>query len=644
MKASLQFKLITGGVLLVAVPMLTVVLLSTFRISGALENYARNQASQTAAGLARSVDLLLEEQVRIIDSLAANYRSFGGMDIRFYAGMGLGELELKRLNGTLLETLSRLGNAYGAIFLGDRKGVLFAGALKDGSTPFSGEDFSQAEAFQRVKETERPLIADVVHSPLTGEIVLPVFAPIPDKAGHFAGIIGLHLRLKNLVDLVADTRIGASGYAFMVDQNGNVIAHPEHSLHLKLNIQEEAGMTGITGQMLSAKTGIAEYTFRDVEKVAAFAPVSAKGWSVAATQKKDEFRTVLSDVRNFNWRVMGIFMLLSAVAVRFFAVRVASSIRRAVGELREGSQQVHQAAGKMSEANEEIADGAARQATTIQQTASSLEEISAIAEKNAENAGAGNTLKREVYEVVGGADESIGELNHFAQNALEVGRRTSKIVKTIDEIAFQTNLLSLNAAVEAARAGEAGAGFSVVAGEVRTLAGRAGEAARSTADLVAENMQRLEAMAERVATVRRRFGGVSEKIRDMGDLMEEVAEASREQAKGIDQIRQAAVEIDAVVQQNAAKAQESAGVSETVNGQSRRMAKIARELTALVEGTRGKRGMDNGQLTVDNFGGVKGCRKGAKPPLKIERESPPDAEDRTLAFPPPSVGSYLGGA
>jgi methyl-accepting chemotaxis protein len=589
MKASLKLKLISGGVLLVAAPMLTVVLLSTFRISSALETYARNQASQTAGSLARSVDLLLNEQIRIIDGLAANYRSFGGMDIRFYAGMGLGELEMERLNGTLRETVNRLGNAYDAIFLGDRKGILFAGALSDGSTPFSGEDFSASEAFQTVKETERPLISDVIHSPLTDEMVLPIFAPIPDKGGHFAGIIGLHLRLRNLADLVADTRIGQSGYAFMVDRRGNVIAHPDPKLRLNLNIQEEAGMTGIAEKMLAAEAGIADYTFRGVKKVAAFAPVKTKGWSVAATQKMDEFHTVLSDVRNFNWSVMAVFLLLSAIAVRFFALRVTGSIQRAVGELRAGSRQVHEAAAQMADATEKIADGAARQATTIQETASSLEEVTAIANQNAENAGAGNALKAEANQVVGGADASIGELNDFAKQALDVGQRTSRIVQTIDEIAFQTNLLSLNAAVEAARAGEAGAGFSVVAAEVRKLAGRAGEAARNTSALVTENLEQLEAIAARVEVVRERFGGVSETVLHMGNVMEAVAEASREQARGIEQLRSAAVDIDAVVQQNAAKAQESAGISETVNGHSRQMAKIARELSALVEGGRNGR-------------------------------------------------------
>jgi methyl-accepting chemotaxis protein len=586
MKGSLKLKLVFGGVILVAIPMITVVLLSTFRISQALEGYARTQATQTAGSLARSVDLLLNEQTRIIDSLAANYRSFGGMDIRFYAGMGLGELELERLNGTLLETLRRLGNAYDAIFLGDRNGILFAGALQDGTVPFSGEDVSRSATFQTLQETGTPLIGDVKHSPLTGEMVLPVFAPIPDKGGNFAGIIGLHLRLTNVVDLVADTRLGNSGYAFMVDQAGHVIAHPNPDLHLALNIADEAGMTAIRNRMLAQENGIESYTFRGVEKVAAFAPVHTKGWSVAATQKVDEFQHVLSDVRQFNWRVMGVFLLLSVIAVRFFAARVAASIQRAVGDLQKGSRQVHLVAQKMSQSNENIARGAARQATSMQETASSLEEISAIAKRNAENAESGNELKAEADAVVGRADESIAELKAFAEKIQDVGNRTSRIIQTIDEIAFQTNLLSLNAAVEAARAGEAGAGFSVVAGEVRKLAGRAGEAAQNTAELVTENLNQLAEMADRVRTVRDRFGRVSENVRNMGNLMEEVAEASHEQAKGIEQLRGAAVDIDAVVQENAAKAQESAGISETMNGHSRQMADIAERLTELVEGRR----------------------------------------------------------
>ncbi|MFP4306575.1 MAG: methyl-accepting chemotaxis protein [Desulfococcaceae bacterium] len=645
MQASLKFKLISGGVLLVAAPMLTMALLFTFRVSRALETYAANQASQTAASLARSVELLLDEQVRIADSLAANYQSFDGMDIRFYADGAMGEMELARLNDRLLDTLKRLGGAYDLIFLGDKRGTVFAGATESGETPFVREkiadapdfrsnyvanvgarpiglEMAETDAFRQLRDVGAPFIGNPVHSELTKEPVLPVFSPIPDKRGEFAGFVGLHLRLSEIAALVTNTRVGKTGYSFMTDKNGGMIAHPEADFQLRLNIREEPGLEELADRMLASESGLATYRLRDAERVAAFAPVKSQGWSVAATQNADEFRTVLSDVLNFNWGAMAVFLLLSAIAVRFFAARVAVSIRRAVGELHESSQQVQRAAAKMSETNEDIADGAARQAVTIQQTASSLEEISAIASQNAKNAGAGNALKGEVYEVVDGADESIGELNAVAQSALDVGLRTSQIVKTIDEIAFQTNLLSLNAAVEAARAGEAGAGFSVVAEEVRKLAGRAGEAARSTSALVDENMRRLETMAERSETVRSRFGGVSQKVRDMGNLMEEVAEASREQAKGVEQLRRAAVEIDAVVQLNAAKAQESAGVSETVNGQSRRMAKIAGELTALVEGS----------------------RNGAKPPRKTNRESVPEAESRTPVARPRSVQPFPGGA
>jgi methyl-accepting chemotaxis protein len=162
--------------------------------------------------------------------------------------------------------------------------------------------------------------------------------------------------------------------------------------------------------------------------------------------------------------------------------------------------------------------------------------------------------------------------------------QTSKIIKTIDEIAFQTNLLALNAAVEAARAGEAGAGFAVVADEVKNLAMRSADAAKNTADLIEGTVKKVADGSALVNKTNEGFAVVADSTGKVAELVAEIDAASNEQARGIEQVNTAVMDMDKVTQQNAANAEESASASEEMNAQAEQMKSIVGELVVLVEG------------------------------------------------------------
>jgi methyl-accepting chemotaxis protein len=181
---------------------------------------------------------------------------------------------------------------------------------------------------------------------------------------------------------------------------------------------------------------------------------------------------------------------------------------------------------------------------------------------------------------MGRLTESMGEITRASEE-------TSKIIKTIDEIAFQTNLLALNAAVEAARAGEAGAGFAVVADEVRNLAMRAADAAKNTANLIEGTVKKVKDGSDLVSKTNEAFQQVAGSSAKAADLVAEITAASNEQAQGIGQVNTAVTELDKVTQQNAANAEESASAAEEMSAQAETMKGMVADLVAIV-GSAGK--------------------------------------------------------
>ena len=206
--------------------------------------------------------------------------------------------------------------------------------------------------------------------------------------------------------------------------------------------------------------------------------------------------------------------------------------------------------------------------------------------QNADNANQANTLRQQVGRSLQEAELTMADLTQAMVEIAGASAETQKIIRTIDEISFQTNLLALNAAVEAARAGEAGAGFAVVAGEVRNLAIRAAEAAKTTSSLIEGTTAKVQRGSDLAVKTRETFTSASSASRKVGELIAEIASASSEQASGIEQINKAVNEMDIVVQQNASSAEESASASAEMNDQALEVRGFAKELIVVMNGKR----------------------------------------------------------
>ncbi|MGE5258757.1 MAG: methyl-accepting chemotaxis protein [Hyphomicrobiales bacterium] len=301
----------------------------------------------------------------------------------------------------------------------------------------------------------------------------------------------------------------------------------------------------------------------------------------AAQEDKQMAETAMATERDLI--LASIAAVLVGLACALFITRsVVRSLNRVIQGLGAGSNQLASASGQVSAASQSLAEGASEQAAAIQETSSAIEQMAGMTRQNAANAGQANGLMQETNTIVSRANHSMTELIGSMQDITQASEETSKIIKTIDEIAFQTNLLALNAAVEAARAGEAGAGFAVVADEVRNLAMRAAEAAKNTAALIEGTVKKIKDGSDLVSRTNEAFAKVAEGANKAGQLVAEISAASSEQSQGIDQINKAVSEMDKVVQQNAANAEENSSVSEQMRVQAEHMKGYVQELQMMV--------------------------------------------------------------
>jgi len=575
-KLTLRLKLVLGGLALIIFPLLALELFTVNWASRAVNNIERDQLVVLKQVIADQVNIMLDTQKGLLRNASTHDPT---IHETVKTLVETGAVNIAQFNLDKNTTVFHDKNTYEVFFLTDEKGIVI-GDTSEGK--FRGTDLSGEEYFKKALEGE-PVVGKVKASDKGGYVIIAGPLKSADKGVGTIGTMVSGWKLNSLEKRIGELKLGETGFAFLVDNKGTVIVHPDKELVMKANISELKGMEALGKRMLTAEEGIQECLYKGDDKIVAFAHIQAAQWSVGLVISKKELMGPIRNMRNIIL-LAGIIVIAVAASIILWTVQrnISTPINRIVENLNEGAEQLSSASSEISSSSQMLAEGASEQAASIEESSSSLEEISSRTKKNAASATEADRLMKESNEVVVKANQSMGELSSAMEEISKTGEETAKIIKTIDEIAFQTNLLALNAAVEAARAGEVGAGFAVVAGEVRNLAMRAADAARNTSHLIDGTVKRIRQGSELVVKTNEAFSEVAKGTRKVGELVSEIAVSSREQALGIDQVNKAVDGMDKIAQRNAANAEESASTSEELSAQAVQMKEIVSALVKLV--------------------------------------------------------------
>ncbi len=538
---------------------------------------------------------------------------------------------------------------------------------KNGVSIFSGEDFSDREYFKTAMEGQS-CVSEPIVSKVTGELSVIIAAPIWEGGilgTQVVGVVYLVPEETFLNDIMAATSVSENGYAYMIDQEGTVIAHENMELVEKRdNSIKDAednsslkALANLEKKMIAGETGVGTYRYGGVKKIMAYAPVeNSNGWSIAITAPLSDFNIetivgiiltvaivviaiviawsivrkladqigtpirlcaerlkelakgdlhseipvitsedetkVLADATGVIVEEVGeiiedIKYLLGEMAVNNFDVhsratdsyvgdfeailtairKINHSLSGTLGHIRESADQVGLGSTQMAESGQALAEGATDQAASIEELLATVNNLAEQVEKNTRNAVSTSRKADNIGQQARESNEHIVEMTQAMGKINDASLEIANIIQTIEAIADQTSLLSLNASIEAARAGEAGRGFAVVAGEIGHLASQSSEAVEDTRRLIEAAVSEVESgnrIADETAqALQAVIGGIAEIVK----AVEEVADNSSQQNGAMQQINQAIEQISEVVQSNSAAAEESSATSQELSAQ-----------------------------------------------------------------------------
>ena len=614
---SIGFRLIAGGCLAVVTPLMVVGFLAVSKSATALTVISRDNAASQAEKLALVISSTLDAQSKTASAHAVdtNVRLIGQKVKEL--GLSGAAADIATLRQQMKAKFKQLDESYLGIFVTDDKGYMYTGELAGGEE-YKGVNLADMAYFQKAKSSGKAVIGDIVFSKVTGDDIYVLCAPIFSYAGEFLGVFGLSLKAQPLISHVSSVKVGSTGYAFMCDQNGLIIAHPKKELEQKLDLKTLAGMEAITREMVAGGKGAQDYVFTGVPKIAGYAPVAIKGWSIAVTQDAAEFLASTRSIRTSILLITLVTVALVCGGVLLFSRSITVPLKRAVAgleDIAEGEgdltmrlrvnsrdeigelarwfnlfiEKLQDIVGRIAEntrsidaSSNDLAKVAADLSTNSEDTSRRADSVAAAAEEMTVNlnnvAAAMEQSTTNTSMVASAAEEMTATISEIADNAqkahaislaaveqanstsakmAELGRAAQaigRVTEAITEISEQTNLLALNATIEAARAGEAGKGFAVVANEIKELAKQTAAATLDIKNQIGEMQSTTGTTVEEIKHISQVIHNINEIVTVISTAVDEQSSATQEIANNIAQASQGMSEVNENVSQSSAVA------------------------------------------------------------------------------------------
>lgn len=610
---SISFKLVTGGCIAVLIPLLIVGIYAVNKSSSSLLHVSEENAEHQAHAVAEAVAVTVDLQSETAKAFSTGTLVREVMTKVKKLGTDATKEDIASLRQEMKSKYARLDEHFMGIFVTDENGLIITGEL-EGGKEYKGAQLGNLDYFLEAKRTGKVAVSDIYKSKANGKTIYVACAPIKSRSGDFLGIFGMSLKAQAINDIVAETEVGESGYAFMVNKKGIVNAHPKEEYVLKLDLTTLAGLEDIAKAMVLGKAGVEEYIFKGVHKVAGFAPVPSQGWSVAITQDEEEFLEGPRAIRNSLIVIIIVAQLIIGFMVYFAAKGITGPLNSAVAGLKdiaegegdltmrldatskdetgemarwfntfieklqgiikqiaENSTSVGASSTQLSQISEELlssADDTSHRSTNVatasEEMSANLNNVAAAMEQSSTNtdmvATAAEEMSTTINEIAENAEkarsvstEAVGQAESASEkmNALgDAANKIGKVTETITEISEQTNLLALNATIEAARAGEAGKGFAVVANEIKELAKQTAEATLDIKTLIEDVQVNTSSAGEEISQVAGVIGGVNDIVSTIATAVEEQTAATREIANNIAQASQGIQEVNENVSQS----------------------------------------------------------------------------------------------
>lgn len=413
-----------------------------------------------------------------------------------------------------------------------------------------------------------------------------------------AGLITLPQAKAMAIKTISAIKYEGKNYVWINDYQGNMLYHPKPKLMGKneMGLKDKKGKLFLEEGITKAQkngTALVPYMWTKeglpdtklFPKISFFRSYPDWQWVIATGVYIDEINGIVLNVF-LQILVINILVMIGVIAAAIFTIvkDITTSIAKVSLELEESSDEVSAASTQLDAASQKLAEGTTEQAASIQETSSTLEETSSMVQQNRDNTKEAAVLAKQSKEYAGRSNSQMSNMMLAMEELKKSSADISKIIKVIDEIAFQTNILSLNAAVEAARAGDAGKGFAVVAEEVRSLAQRSAKAAKETSVIIESNIAMSENGVNLAKEVQSSISEIDFQSKKVSELLDEISVATDEQTQGVSQISKAISQMEMVLASNAQTAEESSAASKSLYEQTINMKDIVTSLHNIVNG------------------------------------------------------------